>query len=754
LKLRSHFALLVAVTLVPVLVLAVTVVFLVQRERRTSVERGLQEKARALAVAIDREFDSSVTALNSLAATPFLDVPDLRAFYEQARRTRDVNRRWLTVYLVEASGRQLMTLLRPLGATLPDGGALDFVQVVRQTGQPHVSNLEFGPVSQRHVINIVVPVIRDGRVRYILGASVLTDALADLLTGQVSSPGSLAAVRDRRDILVARSRDHERHLGRPPGQEFKEKIRLARHSGATVFEVDSLEGSPLLAAVSRVPTSDFTVVVAIPIAAVAAEPQRLWGLLSIGGVAVLAGALVVSVLLARRIARPITALSRAAAELANEEPISSSPPSPVAEVSAVRDAMVRTAEALRERTAERERRLAAEVAQAEAERRTHTMERMSREKDEFLAMLGHELRNPLGAIASANAVLGRVGNAEPPAGRARAIIGRQVQHLVDIVDDLLDVSRVTMGKILLTRRPVDLARVVGRCLDSLETDGRTSAHEVRFEGRSVWVDGDETRLEQIAGNVITNALKYTPAGGRIRVSVRLEDDEAVLRVQDTGIGILAERLPQIFDLFYQGERTLDRSHGGLGIGLTLVKRLAELHGGRVAAASDGVNTGSTFTIHLPAITPADPNDVRLHSEDERTRHRLVHRIVIIEDNADAREMLKTALELAGHVVWDAEDGLRGIEQVRVRRPDAVVVDIGLPGLDGYEVGRRLREFPGGNGLRLIAVTGYGQAEDRRRSKEAGFDAHLVKPIDPARLEHALGRDAARVPRAAQQAEPR
>jgi signal transduction histidine kinase/CheY-like chemotaxis protein len=743
LKLRSHFALLVAVTLVPVLVLAVTVVFLVQRERRTSVERGLQEKARVLAVAIDREFESSVTALNSLAATSFLDTPDLPAFYDQARRTRDLNRRWLTVYLVEASGRQLMTLLRPLGSTLPDGSAFDFIQAVRQTGQPYVSNLEFGPVSQRHVININVPVIREGGVRYILGASVLTDTLAELLTGQVESPGSLAAVRDRRDILVARSRDHQRHLGRPPGHEFKEKLRLARESGRSVFEAESLEGSPMLTATSRVPTSDFMVVVAVPIAAVAAGPQRLWGILSIGGFAVLAGALTISALLARRIARPITALSRAAAELADGNPISPSPPSPVAEVSAVREAMVRTAEALRERTADRERRLAAETARAEAERRTETAERMSREKDEFLAMLGHELRNPLGAIASANAVLGRVGSAEPLAGRARTIIGRQVQHLVDIVDDLLDVSRVTMGKIVLTRRPVDLATVVRRCLDSLETDGRTKTQDVTFDGRSVWVDGDETRLEQIAGNLITNALKYTPAGGSIRVWVGREHDEAVLRVQDTGIGILPDRLPHIFDLFFQGERSLDRSHGGLGIGLTLVKRLAELHGGTVAAASDGANQGSTLTIHLPAIIPEDRTQVGLLSEEGGARHR----IVVIEDNADAREMLTTALELAGHVVWEAEDGPRGIEQVRLRQPDAVVVDIGLPGLDGYEVGRRLRELPGGSALRLIALTGYGQAEDHRRSEDAGFDAHLVKPIVPAQLERVLARESARARRA-------
>ena len=732
-KLRSHFVLLVAVTLIPVLILAAAVVFLVQRERRASAERGLQEKAQALAAAIDREFESSVTALNSLGAAPSLDVPDLQAFYEQARRTRDVNRRWLTVYLIEASGHQLMTLLRPLGVPLPNVGALNFVRAVRETGQPYVSDLEFGVLSRRYVIHINVPVIRNGRIRYILGASVLTDALAELLTDQVGSPGSLAAVRDRADVLVARSHDHQRHLGQTPGQELNEKMRLTRATGESVFETDSLEGRPMLMAARRVPTSDFMVLVSVPIAAVAAGSQTLWGLLSIGGVMVAVAALVVSAVLARRIARPITALSRAAAELASGDSISPSPPSAVAEVETVREAMVRAAEALSERAAERDRRIAAETARAEADRRTETMERMSREKDEFLAMLGHELRNPLGAIASANAVLDRAGNAGPAAGRARAIIDRQVHHLVDIVDDLLDVSRVTMGKIVLTRRPVELAGIVRRCLESLETDGRTSAHDVSFAATPMWVDGDETRLEQIAGNLIRNALKFTPAGGRVSVAVGRDGDDAVLRVHDTGIGIPAERLPLVFDLFFQGERALDRPHGGLGIGLTLVKRLTDLHGGRVAAVSGGVNHGSTFTIHLPAIAPVPATD----TQPIPGRRDLAHRIVLIEDNADAREMLKASLELAGHVVWDAEDGPRGIEQVRVRQPDVVVVDIGLPGLDGYEVGRRLRELPGSRSFRLIALTGYGQAEDHRRSEEAGFDAHLVKPIDPARLERVI-----------------
>jgi signal transduction histidine kinase len=737
-KLRTHFVLLVSATLVPVLVLAIGILLLGQREWQASVEGGLQDTARALAVAVDRELASTVTALRTLGASPSLDDRNFQLFYEQARRARDDNPGWLTVYLVEASGHQVLTLLRPLGTVLPNAGAFEYVRAVRETGQPHVSNLEFGPVSQRQVITINVPVFRDGRVRYVLGASLVTDALADLLARQVRSGESLAAIRDRNDILVARSRDHHRYVGRPPTAEFADKLRIARQRGEDVFDVESLDGPRVYAAVSRVPTSDFAVVVAVPFAAVVDAPHKFWWVLSIGTVVIFASALGVSALLARRIARPMAHLSKAAAELARGELISPSPPSSVPEVAAVRDAMVRAADALRERSAEHERRLAAETAHAEAEQRMRILERVGREKDEFLAMLGHELRNPLGAVANAMAVLNQVGSQEKAAVRARAVIDRQVEHLVGVVHDLLDVSRVTLGKIVLTRRPVDLAEVVRRSLENLDTAARTSRHDITFESEPVWVDGDEIRLEQITNNLLANALKYTPPGGRIWVTVGAEEGQAVLRVQDTGIGILADRLPLIFDLFFQGERGLDRSQGGLGIGLTLAKRLVELHGGTIAAASEGPNRGTTFTIRLPRVAPASARREAV-AGDRGVRRR----VLIIEDNDDAREMLKTSLEVLGHTVYEAEDGVRGVERASTLQPDVAVVDIGLPGLDGYDVARRVRALPGGTRMLLIAVTGYGQPDDRRRSREVGFDAHLVKPVGPDELDRliASGRDA-------------
>ena len=720
-----------AVTLVPLLALAVAVVLLAMRDRQASVERSLEDRAQALAVAVDREFDSSITALRTLAGSTALDEEDYRLFYEQARRAREVNSTWLTVYLVETSGHQIMTLLRPLGTPLPNVGDFDFVRAVRETGRPYVSNLTFGPVSRRHIISVDVPVFREGRLRYILGASVVTDALGELLSQHI--PGSMVAViRDRENALVARSRDHQLHVGSAPRAEFAQVLSEFRQGRRSVFETNSLDGMRVYTALSHLPRSDFVVAVAVPVASIQSGPQKLWWALTIGAMVIVSGALGVSAFLARRIAKPIQSLSRAAAELASGDPVSPIPPTSVTEVAAVRDAMVRAAQDVRDRMDERERRMAAEARHVAAEHRTAALEQMAREKDEFLAMLAHELRNPLGAVASANAVLARIGGGEKAAVRARNIIARQVDHLSRVVDDLLDVSRLTVGKVVLTRRPMDLSAVVRRALEPFAGEG---VHDVSLTADPVWVNGDETRLEQIVNNLLANAFKFTPAGGRIEIAVRAEQGTALLCVRDTGIGISTDRLPRVFDLFFQGEPTLSRSQGGLGIGLTLVKRLAELHGGSASAASQGPNQGSTFTVRLPAI-PAPPATSSRSGEQCLGTPR---RVLVIEDNADSREMLKTALEMSGHTVYDAPDGAQGIETAYRCEPDVAIVDIGLPGVDGYEVGKRLRALPGGGQLLLVALTGYGQRADRKRSEEAGFDAHLVKPIDPERLERFLVR---------------
>ncbi|HEX8614333.1 MAG TPA: response regulator [Telluria sp.] len=368
-------------------------------------------------------------------------------------------------------------------------------------------------------------------------------------------------------------------------------------------------------------------------------------------------------------------------------------------------------------------------------------EAKSHAKDEFLAMLGHELRNPLSAISSAASLIGLAGAGADSVGRAKQIIQRQSQHLSRIVDDLLDLSRAMSGKILLDRQTLDVAALVSACLDTFKATGRTGNYLLNVDMEPAWVDGDPTRLEQIATNLIDNALKYTPPGGTIDITVSDSGDDIVLEVRDTGVGISAELLPHVFDVFVQGSITLDRAQGGLGIGLALVRRLVELHGGKVSAHSEGASAGSTFVIRLPRAVPVAPDATPdPASPGAVADHKPA--ILLIEDNDDGREMMATMLGAYGYRVREAADGVQGVQMAHSFLPDVALVDIGLPGIDGYEVARRLRQDDGTRHIKLIALTGYGLADDQRRVLEAGFDKHLVKPVDIAHLLDAIGQFAA------------
>jgi len=350
-------------------------------------------------------------------------------------------------------------------------------------------------------------------------------------------------------------------------------------------------------------------------------------------------------------------------------------------------------------------------------------------KDEFLAMLGHELRNPLSAIASAVEVLNRVDSGSDLATSARDIAARQTRHLAHMMDDLLDVGRVISGKVLLSRRAVDLAAIAQRVMSTLEVTGEAQRHVVEVQLEPAWIDCDATRIEQVMSNLVTNALKYTPAGGRIAVHVRHDDTgQAVLEVSDNGPGIPPTLLPRVFDLFVQGERSLDRRTGGLGIGLTLARRLVELHGGTIDA--DSSPRGSTFTVRLPAIEAPAIGEAAAGGIELQRRS-----VVLVEDNEDALESLRTMLELDGHTVVTARDGVSGLRTVLELRPDVAVVDVGLPGMTGLEVAKRSRGA-GFAGL-MIAISGYGRASDVRQARESGFDAHLVKPVNVADLQRLM-----------------
>ena len=363
----------------------------------------------------------------------------------------------------------------------------------------------------------------------------------------------------------------------------------------------------------------------------------------------------------------------------------------------------------------------------ERKRAEQALKEADRAKDEFLATLSHELRNPLAALTTAAHVL-KVGDpGSAAAAQARAVIDRQTRQMARLVADLLDLSAISMGKVALQREPLDLAQAMGKLVQVWRASGRLERHAVSLELASVWVDADRGRIEQIAGNLLDNALKFTPGGKAVALSVREEGGEALLRVADEGIGLASADAERMFGLFVQGAE----ARGGMGVGLALVKRLTELHGGTVRVESEGHGRGATFTVRLPAVPkPAEQAARALEGAGARS-------VLIVEDNDDARQMLQAALALGGHEVRTARNGESALALAAESFPDVALIDLGLPDISGYEVARRLRAACGRR-MALIALTGYGQADDRRRAFEAGFDAHLTKPVTAERLQQALG----------------
>ena len=429
-------------------------------------------------------------------------------------------------------------------------------------------------------------------------------------------------------------------------------------------------------------------------------------------------ALIGARLINRRLAGPITSLAAATEALAKGERAEVSVDGRVDEIRTLARALRASAEAAQER-------------ELLIEREKSALKEADKAKDRFLAMLGHELRNPLAAISAAAHVVrfAKPGSAE--AIKAQLVIDRQTRHMAHLVSDLLDISRVTFGKMALEREPLDIGRVVTDLLHSWRAAGRLERHAVRFEARPTWVNADRTRVEQILTNLIENALKFTPRGKAVTVELTQQGNEAVLRVADEGPGVPQQVLDRLFEPFVQGSEPGTRGSAGLGIGLALVKGLAEMHGGSVSVSSASPS-GAVFTVRFPAIEAPALQDAALAAA-RGGRH-----ILLIEDDDDTRTMLHASLEFGGHEVREARDGTTGLALAAEAPPDVAVIDIGLPDIDGLEVARRLRSTQGKRRLSLVALTGFGGPEDQRRALAAGFDVHLTKPVSHERLKRVIG----------------
>ncbi|HSW22573.1 MAG TPA: hybrid sensor histidine kinase/response regulator, partial [Burkholderiaceae bacterium] len=369
-------------------------------------------------------------------------------------------------------------------------------------------------------------------------------------------------------------------------------------------------------------------------------------------------------------------------------------------------------------------------------RRTEAeLELASKRKDEFLAMLSHELRNPLAPIGNAVEIIRRLGGHDPKLMWANDITDRQLRQLTRLVDELLDVARIGQGKITLQTAPLELSSLLTQCVETQRPAliGRGQTLTLAAPPTPVWVQGDSTRLQQVVNNLLSNANKYTPEGGSVHVAMHVEQGQVVVSVRDNGIGIEADLLPRVFDVFEQGTRALDRDQGGLGVGLTLVQRLVRLHQGHVEASSAGPGKGAEFRVYLPCLRPADVQRPAVASSPAPGVVRLPRRILIVEDNLDVAQTAAIMLTLAGHTVRCAHDATQAQAQAQEFAPEVVLLDVGLPHVDGYQVAQRLRQLPQTRHALVVGLTGYGTAADRQRGHEAGFDHHLLKPADPTAL---------------------
>jgi signal transduction histidine kinase len=710
---RRVFSVAIA-ALLPVAALSCLLLIASAREQQERLYRGAEDTVLALLNATDAGLKSSVAALDAFAASPRLARGDFERLHEEALQLLERRPGWRNLVVADQQ-RQYMNARLPPGGELPEVMHPESIAEIFRRGAPNIGNVMLAPLVGTYGYAVQVPYAVRGKIRYAITAVISPDTLLELLDLEHVANQGVISVVDRGGHIVARSLFHEDFVGKRPSAELVRLLAGGKESGRAVTR--TLEGVPVYTVFRRSEFSGWVVALGIPRESIETPMRRAYLML---GAAVLFSVLVgigAALLVGRTIVQPMRELEEQAARVGRGE----APALPKTRLPQVQ----RVAVALAAAHAERESLFQSEHAARIA------AENASKAKDEFLAMLGHELRNPLSAISNASVLIERQRGALPPTvASATAIINRQAKHLTRLTDDLLDAGRVILGKVSLVRAPLDLASAVRATLDGLRSTGRLESHRVEAALEPTWIFGDATRIDQVISNLLTNSLKYTPAGGRIEVTVRQEVGTAVLQVRDTGIGLEAELLPRVFELFVQGERALDRSQGGLGIGLTLVKRLVELHNGTVTITSEGTGSGTTVTVSLPLAGAG----VKSRADDPASGGVRPRTIAVIEDNADARESLRMLLELDGHRVHEAVDGESGIALLRdTPGIDVAFVDIGLPGIDGLAVAREVRALRG-RSIRLVAMSGYGAERDVARGADAGFDDYIVKPADAARLQ--------------------
>ena len=741
-RLGTILALLLFVTLVPLGLFAGWLVYGSWQQQQALVNVQNVQRVRAVLVAIDQEVQSSITALNALAILVPIDPGNLRPFYDAAADMLEVQTGWQAVHLVEPNAHVVVNTAVPFGQPsklVKD----DWVRAVRDTNRPAVSSATRDPQTDHWFVSIAVPVVRAGHLWYILSARIPASTFSDILRRQQAPPDGVLGLLDADLTLFARTRSEEAYLGHKPTAEFIAATRSARE-GAQRSRL--LEGVPSFSAWSQSSLTGWTIGLGLPAAAVDRPILRSLLMLVAVGVSILGGGLLLTFFVRWRIVRALVEAVAAARGVARGAPAPAWT-SRVTEFSdlaeGLRDAGVILERRLEERDEAEQRRAKVASDLERALTREHaarrTAEMMSRAKDEFVATVSHELRTPLNAIFGWVAML-RMG-ALDAAGQAKAleVIERNTRVQAQLIEDLLDMARVIRGTVRLEMHPVDVACAIESAVDAVRPAADTRRVNLRVDAPAgvAYVSADASRLQQIFWNLISNAIKFSEAGDEVRISLQQEDDDAVVAVSDTGAGIDPAFLPHVFDRFRQEKSDVTREHAGLGLGLSLVHHLVELHGGSVSAESGGKSRGSTFTVRLPLIggEPREGSTGALDGQaPEVPPNALQHiHVLAVDDDADAREFVAAVLKGAGADVTSVASVGEAIASLDIRRPDVVVTDIAMPHATGFDLVQQLHADPRWCEIPVVALTAYGRAEDRAQALSLGFTAHMGKPFAPRAL---------------------
>ena len=710
-SIRRYLMLIVLSALLPTGLFAAGLVYFLWDYQQSHRHQEQLGRVRALASVVEGEVQSTVARLQVLASDRQLQASSLEAFHQRLQEQLRQSQDWSNLVLLSSEG-QLLNASVPYGTPLPSSGNHAYQRLAFESGDPVISDLFIARVRGTPTVGVALPVLRDGKVAFVLVAGLMLDYLSTRLNSVVPGEG-VAGLFDRQHRFIARSRDPQPYIGKPPGELLLAAMK-EQHEG--VLRSLTREGEPTFTAFTRL-AEGWHIAVATPSAPLDRALARYLALVGGAWLAMLGLGLLLTRFLMARINGSVAATVQTASRLAAGSPAESREPA-VTELATISEA-VRTI-FQRERQAR---------AQAEAANKT---------KDEFLAMLGHELRNPLAPITTALQLMRARGNGE--FSQERDIIQPQVQHMVRLVDDLLDVARIARGAIELKKSTLAISSIVAEAVETAQPLFRRKRLQLSLSAppQELKVHGDAARLVQVLANLLINATKFTPDGGHVTVTTQARGGRVEVAVADDGVGMTATELSSVFELFTQGQQSVDRPQGGLGLGLAIARSLARLHGGDLVGSSVGTHEGSTFTLTLPqaegepvAPAPAVADGGQPAASDDRL-------VLVVDDNVDAALGLAELLKIWGLKTRVIHEGTAVIAAVRESSPDIVLLDIGLPGIDGYQLARLIRGEPQWRNLRLIALTGYGQARDHELSRQAGFDLHLVKPVDLDKLAAALG----------------